>query len=73
MKVRIKQRPSGAYNGAAWPEAGEVIDLPDHVAEGMLRAGQVAPVERAEKVETATPPQTGVETAVKKTTTRKRS
>lgn len=41
MKVIIKNRPSGAYDGALWPEVGESIDLPDHIAEGMLRDGFV--------------------------------
>lgn len=113
MKVQIKVQPSGAYNGAPWPEKGETIDLPDHIAEGMLESGfvikpgtaeakedkaeadaeakaaekaeaarvkaekeaaeaQKAADEAAAKVEAAVAPQADVETAVKKTTPRKR-
>jgi hypothetical protein len=39
MKVRIKVRPSGLLNGADWPDVGEVIELPDSVAKGMIEAG----------------------------------
>jgi len=39
MKVTIKVRPTGGYNGAAWPKVGDTIDLPDHVAEGMISTG----------------------------------
>lgn len=58
MKVRVKVRPSGILNGRDWPEAGEVMDLPDSVAEGMIAAGTVEAVKAAaekkdaEKVET---------------------
>lgn len=41
MKVQIKVRPSGAYNGEEWPEEGETIDLPDHIAESMVTSGHV--------------------------------
>lgn len=41
MKVQIKNRPSGAYNGEPWPEKGETIDLPEHIAEGLLATGIV--------------------------------
>lgn len=64
MKVRIEVQPTGAYNGAPWPAVGEVIDLPDHVALGMLNTGAVSAV-KAGKVETATP-KTVVETATPK-------
>ena len=53
MQVRIEVRPTGGYNGEAWPAVGEVIDLPDHVALGMLQAGHVSAV-KVSKVETAT-------------------
>ena len=43
MKVRIKIRPTGLYNGQYWPKVGETIDLPDAVAVGMLKAKQVEP------------------------------
>lgn len=67
MRVRIMVRPTGAYNGAEWPQVGEVIDLPEHVAVGMLNAGSVEAV-RSAKAETATAPVQGVETADVKTT-----
>lgn len=79
MKVQIKVRPLGGYNGAEWPERGDVIDLPDHIAESMLKSGHVVKPSSAEakkdkaeaKVETAVAPKASVETAVKKTTTKK--
>ncbi|MBZ2197270.1 hypothetical protein [Occultella gossypii] len=53
MKVRIKVRPTGSVNGHPWPAVGEVIDLADVSALGMIEAGQVEVVtERAAKVET---------------------
>ena len=54
MQVRIEVRPTGGYNGAPWPAVGETIDLPEHVALGMLRAGHVSAVQAAPVVETAT-------------------
>ena len=65
MKVRIKIQPSGPYNGEPWPPVGEVIDLPDHVALGMLQSGSVTAVKAEEKVETATP-KTRAETATRR-------
>ena len=47
-KVRIKVRPLGLFNGAEWPEVGEVVDLPAHVADSMATSGHVEPV-KAEK------------------------
>jgi hypothetical protein len=47
MKARIKVQPTGLYNGDAWPEPGQVVDLPDHVAEGMIAAGIVERVVEA--------------------------
>lgn len=41
MKVRIIVPQTGLYNGAPWPAPGETIDLPEHVAEGMIRNGHV--------------------------------
>ena len=41
MKVRILVRPTGLLNGAEWPKVGETVDLPDAVAEGMVKAGHV--------------------------------
>lgn len=40
-KCKVLVRPTGAYNGEAWPAVGETIDLPDSVAEGMARSGNV--------------------------------
>ena len=71
MKVRVKQRPTGAFNGAEWPKVGEIVDLPDHIAIGMLNAGQVEAVKES-KAETATPKAENVETADKPTTARRK-
>lgn len=59
MKVRIKVRPTGLLNGRDWPEVGEVIDLPDVVAESMGDA--VEPVKDAPKVEKRPAPTAKVE------------
>lgn len=42
MKVKVKVRPSGLVNGQQWPEVGTVLDVPDHIAEGMIAAGHLA-------------------------------
>lgn len=44
MKVEIKVAQTGLYNGQPWPPVGETIDLPDHVAVGMIANGQVEAV-----------------------------
>ena len=41
MKCKVLVRPTGSYNGQEWPEVGETIDLPDTVAEGMVKSGNV--------------------------------
>lgn len=41
MKVRITVPQTGLYNGAEWPAVGSTVDLPAHVAEGMIAAGHV--------------------------------
>lgn len=53
MKVRIIVAQSGLYNGAQWPGVGETIDLPAHVAHGMIGAGHVE--DAKSKAETAAP------------------
>jgi len=53
MKVIIRVRPTGLYNGSEWPAVGEEIDLPDHVAVGMLKAKQVRAIPDANVVEAA--------------------
>jgi len=70
MKVKIRIRPTGAYNGEVWPEVGETIDLPDHVARGMAASGLVeitnASAQKAaveEDVEFRPAPEVVVETA----------
>ncbi len=70
MKVRVVNQPSGLLNGHAWPEAGQEIDLPDVVAEGMAAAGAVEIVKAAktaaskpeDKVEKRPAPTAKVET-----------
>lgn len=66
MKVQIKVRPTGAYNGQPWPQIGEQIELPDHVAVGMLASGLVTAVAIEEPVEQRPAPVAGQETAVKR-------
>ena len=62
MKVRIIVQPSGCLNGSYWPAAGELIDLPDAVAEDMIAAGQVEKARAAApKVETRPAPTAVVE------------
>lgn len=56
MKVKITQRPTGyiSLGGAGlvvWPNEGEVIDLPDAMAEDMIVAGHVEKVAPAAKSE----------------------
>jgi hypothetical protein len=75
MKVRIINQPSGLLNAKPWPEAGETIDLPTVVAEGMAAAGDVeivkaAPAKKAaekpaEKVESRPAAKADVETRKK--------
>lgn len=48
MRVVMKNRPEGGYNGEEWPQVGEAIDLPEHVAESMLAAGDVVKPSSAE-------------------------
>ncbi|NYD43937.1 hypothetical protein [Nocardioides panaciterrulae] len=69
MKVRIKVAQTGLYNGAPWPAVGKTIDLPDHVAKGMISAGHVEQAsggsKDAPKVETRPAPGGNVETREK--------
>lgn len=44
MKVKILTRPTGLLNGEEWPKVGETVDLPDSVAEDMVKAGHVEKV-----------------------------
>ncbi len=43
-KFRVAVRPSGLINGREWPEAGEVIELPEAVGAGMSEAGTLEAV-----------------------------
>lgn len=63
-KARITVRPTGCLNGRPWPEVGEVVDLPDAVAEGMAKAGHVEVVKAAAKpkAEKRPAPRKGAET-----------
>lgn len=63
MKVRIKVRPTGyvSFGGGplnVWPKVGAVVDLPDEVAEDLIKAGNAEKVQGAAKAE----PLAGVET-----------
>lgn len=74
MKVRIVRRPTGyiSLEGGPlheWPRVGDVIDLPDGMAESMIAAGnaKAAPKEEPEpepeaEVETRPAPTAQVET-----------
>lgn len=39
MKVKIVKPPTGLINGREWPGVGEVADLMDAVAEGLIAGG----------------------------------
>lgn len=47
MKVKMNTHLSGTRNGADWPAAGEVADLPDAEAADMIAAGLASEVEQA--------------------------
>jgi len=57
-QVRIKVRPTGLINGREWPEVGEVMELPDAVAESMAESVTVI---EPKKVETRPASQAKVE------------
>lgn len=46
MKVKILQSINGLINGEEWPAVGQTIDLPTHVAEGMVASGAVEAVKQ---------------------------
>lgn len=73
MKVRIVVRPTGylSLDGGPlqeWPKVGEVIDLPDVMAEGAILSGNAKRVADTapEKVETRPASPAGVETRTTK-------
>jgi hypothetical protein len=75
MKVRIVRQPSGLLSiggqiGVPWPEAGELVDLPDAVAEDMIAAGTVEAV-KAEKPKAETRPAPKKDVETRKTTAKK--
>lgn len=45
MKVKVINKPLGPVRIndelVEWPEPGETVDLPDHIAEGMIATGTV--------------------------------
>lgn len=46
MKVLIKVQPLGLYNGqVVHAKKGEVADLPDELADGLVRGGLAEPVD----------------------------
>jgi hypothetical protein len=65
MKVRILVRPTGLVSGQPWPKVGEVVDLPEHVADGMVHSGHVEPVNETPQVEKRPAPAKRVETRAK--------
>lgn len=40
---RVKVKPSGLINGRDWPEVGEVIELDEDAANGMVETGWLEP------------------------------
>jgi hypothetical protein len=44
VKVRMKIRIAGSRNGIRWPEAGEVVDLPDNEGADLCSQGLAEPV-----------------------------
>jgi hypothetical protein len=63
MKVVMRISISGSRNGAPWPKAGEVADLPDAEAEHLLSLGHAKPVEKATAPPPAAPSAPAPETA----------
>lgn len=57
MHVRMRKHITGARNGLAWPNVGELIELPDHEAADMIANGY------AEEAPHATPAADDVEAA----------
>lgn len=60
MKVRVVVQPTGCINGVPWPAQGEVVDVPEVVAESMSGAGHVEVVKEV-KVEKRPAQRKGVE------------
>ena len=54
MKVKLTVAQTGLINGQPWPKVGAVVDLPDHVAQGMIDNGHAKRrvTGRAKSVET---------------------
>jgi hypothetical protein len=52
---------SGTRNGRDWPERGSVVDLPDDEAQALIRGRMARPATPTDEAETATAPQTDVE------------
>lgn len=72
MNIRMTAQISGTRDGALWPAPGDVIDLPDDEANGLIAIGLAKADEPAAPVEEkATAPTAQVETAVRKPRTRK--
>ncbi|MDF2805463.1 MAG: hypothetical protein K0S43_409 [Cellulosimicrobium sp.] len=69
MKVLIKVQPQGLYNGqVVHAKKGEVADLPDELADGLVRGGLAEPVDDEPPTEPEPPkspvePEPPVETA----------
>ncbi|MDX2705808.1 hypothetical protein PV350_23530 [Streptomyces sp. PA03-6a] len=52
MKIRMKVQVSGTRDGAEWPRAGHMVDLPDAEAAELCAAGLAVPAP-GDEVETA--------------------
>lgn len=44
--VRMLCQVSGTRNGEPWPSRGEIIDVPDDEAEGLIASNVAEPVEQ---------------------------
>lgn len=77
MKVKVIHKPLGPVRIddelVEWPEPGKTIDLPDHIAEGMIATGTVEKASgsasaaekrqaQGEQVEKRPAPKKGIET-----------
>lgn len=76
MNIRMTAQISGMRDGQEWPAPGDLIDVPEDeakglIAMGMAKADEPATPAPAPTEEAATAPTASVETAVRKPRTRK--
>ncbi|MFC8290069.1 hypothetical protein ACFUJ0_06095 [Streptomyces sp. NPDC057242] len=77
MRIRMRVTLTGTYNGEPWPSKGEVLDVPDDVAEQLVRYGAAElveePVEEPAPEPVEEPPGEPVAAEPKTATARKRA